>query len=72
MNILSLLQTNLENVFDNGIYEGTIHQSIRRAVLIQTGYQCTETTTYHYCEERDLSKRHLLLQIYVCIPGLIR
>lgn len=68
MKILSLLQNNLECVFDNGIYEGTVHQSIRRAVISQAGYHCTESTVYHYCEERDLPKRHLLLLIYVHFP----
>ena len=70
MNILPLLQNNLECVFDNVVFESAIHQSIRRAILSQIGYHCTESTDYHYCEERDLPKRHLLLQIYVHCLGI--
>lgn len=67
MNTLSLLQSNLDYVFDHAIYESATHQSIRRAVISQSGYHCTESTDYHYCGERDLPKRHLVLQIYVCL-----
>ena len=54
-------------MFDHGIVEGDIHRSIRRHVMAQIGMECLETSHYHYCEERDLPKRHLLLKIYVCI-----
>lgn len=37
--------------------------------MAQIGVDCLETSHYHYCEERDLPKRHLLLEIYVCVDN---
>ena len=65
MKVASHLQTNLDVVFDNGIQEGEIHGLIRRQVFSQCGKVCDERGKYHRCEERDMRKRHLLLDIYV-------
>ena len=70
MRVASHLQTNLEMVFDHGIQEGEIHGLIRRQAFSQCGIGYTERGHYHRSEERDMMKRHLLLEIYVITDEL--
>ena len=65
MAVASSLQTNLDIVFDHGILEGEIHRLIRRQAFCQCGIFYEEQDSYHRSEERDIMKRHLLLDIYV-------